>query len=129
MKPDPLTVHDNGALRGDRGEVPREPFQLSLRHRARRHASVGAISLHDIKSYLNEPELAELVIAGDILREDFPTIAPAGLARPGAQEFSRHDGERLPVTRTGGRLVGSISKTDLILALAEQAGQEPAPPA
>ena len=35
---------------------------------------VGAISLHDIKSYLNTPELAKVVIAGDLLRELFPVV-------------------------------------------------------
>jgi CBS domain len=28
---------------------------------------LGAVSLHDIKSYLNAPELAKVVIAGDLL--------------------------------------------------------------
>ena len=36
--------------------------------------------------------------------------------------FSRHDGERLPVTRDfeDRTLVGSISKSDVLLALSEQ---------
>ena len=37
---------------------------------------LGAVSLHDIKPYLGEPDLAELVIANDILREDFPRLGP-----------------------------------------------------
>src|SRR5205085_9983846 len=31
-----------------------------------------AVSLHDIKNYLNTPELAKVVIAGDLLRDSFP---------------------------------------------------------
>jgi len=82
----------------------------------------GVISLHDIKSYLNDPELAQLVIARDILQEGFPTIVPEASLATALERFSHHDGERLPVTssRNGQRLLGSISKTDLLLALTEQ---------
>ena len=88
----------------------------------------GVISLHDIKSYLSSPELAGLVIARDILRDTFPTIAPEASLAQALSRFSRHDGERLPVTSgdMARRLVGSISKSDLILTLAEQARTEPA---
>jgi CIC family chloride channel protein len=80
----------------------------------------GVIALHDIKSYLNDPDLASLVIARDILQEAFPTILPEDSLATALERFSRHDGERLPVTTSGnGRtLVGSISKSDLLLALA-----------
>ena len=86
------------------------------------HRFKGAISLHDVKNYLNEPELAHVVIARDIVREQFPVLGPDESLTDALNVFSRHDGERLPVMdnfedRT---LVGSISKTDLILALAEQ---------
>jgi CIC family chloride channel protein len=82
----------------------------------------GAIALHDIKAYLHQPELAELVIARDIAREDFPSIAPETTLAEALSRFSHHDGERLPILdqTTGGKLLGTISKSDLILALAEQ---------
>ena len=82
----------------------------------------GAISLHDVKNYLNDPELAGIVIARDILRDQFPTLAPEESLTDALNVFSRHDGERLPVMNNfeDRELVGSISKTDLILALAEQ---------
>ena len=83
---------------------------------------MGAISLHDIKNYLNDPELASLVIARDIVREGFPTLARDETLTEALGVFSHHDGERLPVTDNGEErtLVGSISKTDVLLALAEQ---------
>ncbi len=82
----------------------------------------GAISLHDIKSYLNDPELANIVIARDIVQEGFPTLAPEESLSEALGVFSHHDGERLPVTSNfeDRTLVGSISKTDVLLALAEQ---------
>ena len=65
-------------------------------------------------------ELAEVVIAGDILRGDMPVIHPAASLNEALDRFARHVGERLPVVtdqRTQ-RLVGSLAKTDVILALA-----------
>jgi chloride channel protein, CIC family len=81
---------------------------------------LGAVSLHDIKNYLNAPELAELVIAQDIMREPFPTIEPSASLNEALERFAHHDGERLPVVTNSkeGKLVGSISKTDIILAIA-----------
>jgi CIC family chloride channel protein len=83
----------------------------------------GAVSLHDIKSYLNEPDLSELVIARDIMREDFQTIGSGATLAEALDQFLHHDGERLPVVDSEKRLVGSISKTDIILALAERGGE------
>jgi chloride channel protein, CIC family len=81
----------------------------------------GVVSLHDVKSYLSQPDLAEIILARDIMHEQFPTIAPEKSLAEALERFSRHDGERLPVVAGGehGQLVGSISKTDLLLALAE----------
>lgn len=80
----------------------------------------GAISLHDIKNYLNDPDLAGLVIARDIMRDSFPTVAPYDSVAEALGKFSRHDGERLPVTDTNAQLFGTVSKTDVLLALAER---------
>ena len=82
---------------------------------------LGAVSLHDIKNFLNAPELAKVVIAGDILREHFPVVAPDATLIEALERFTHHDGERLPVvSRSNGyeQLIGSVSKTDVILALA-----------
>jgi CIC family chloride channel protein len=81
---------------------------------------LGAVSLHDIKNYLNAPELARVVIADDLLHGQFPVVTSASTLSHALEIFTTHDGERLPVV-TDARdreLVGSISKTDLILALA-----------
>jgi len=87
----------------------------------------GAVALHDIKSYLNEPELADLVIARDIARDEFPTIHPDATLAETLARFTHHDGERLPILdgEDGRTLVGTISKNDLILALTEQTKQTP----
>ena len=79
---------------------------------------LGAVSLHDIKSYLNTPELAKVVIAGDLLHDSFPLVRANASLIEALERFSHHDGERLPVVSHDRHLVGSISKTDVILALA-----------
>lgn len=81
---------------------------------------LGVVSLHDIKPYLAEPDLAELVIARDILREDFPRVAPDQLLTEALAGFLGIVAERLPVVDHDGLLRGSLAKGDLLLALVER---------
>jgi CIC family chloride channel protein len=78
---------------------------------------LGVVALHDIKPYLQQPELAGIVVAADILRDDFPTVRPEQTLGEGLQRFLGQAGERLPVVDAAGRLVGSLSKGDLLLSL------------
>ncbi|MDD5262541.1 MAG: CBS domain-containing protein [Methylacidiphilales bacterium] len=74
-----------------------------------------------MKPYLNEELLAGSVIAVDMMREDFPILNPGQQLAGALRVFSRHDGERIPVVNneTERKLVGVISKTDLLLSLVE----------
>jgi len=82
---------------------------------------LGVVSLHDIKPYLNNPEMADVIIAEDILREDFPTVTPNTPLTQALETFAHYDGERLPVLQEADhKLLGRISKSDLILAIAER---------
>ncbi|MCX6951664.1 MAG: ClcB-like voltage-gated chloride channel protein [Verrucomicrobia bacterium] len=81
---------------------------------------LGVVSLHDIKPYLGEPDLAELVIARDILHEDFPRVAPDQPLVTALAGFLGIVAERLPVVAADGILQGSLSKGDLLLALVEK---------
>src|SRR3984957_11046946 len=86
---------------------------------------LGAISLHDVKTFLDRPELESVVIAADIMDEDFPRVSPMQGMGEALHKFSEAKSERLPVidNLNSKRLIGSISKTDLILHLAgEQSG-------
>jgi CIC family chloride channel protein len=91
---------------------------------------VGAISLHDVKEFLNAAELSEHVIADDLVRRDFPALHPDTSLAEAMRAFSHHPGDRLPVVSDDERreLLGSISKNDVILAVAERgiADDEPA---
>jgi len=82
---------------------------------------LGAVALHDIKPYLGDADLAGLVIANDIMREDFPRIGPDQSLSDALGGFLGQPLERLPVIDPDtGKLLGSLSKSDLLLALVEK---------
>jgi len=85
---------------------------------------LGAISLHDVKTFLDRPELESVVIAADIMDEDFPRVSTAQGMNEALHQFSAARSERLPVVDSlhSKRLIGSISKTDIILHLAGEQG-------
>jgi CIC family chloride channel protein len=82
---------------------------------------LGAVSLHDIKPYLGDTDLARLVITSDITREEFPRIGPEQSLSDALGAFLGQTIERLPVVEPStGELIGSLSKSDLLLALVEK---------
>ncbi|MDQ2918595.1 MAG: chloride channel protein, partial [Verrucomicrobiota bacterium] len=117
MKPDPLTVPLTSSFAeiGAKFVATRFNYIYVTDH----DRFQGAISLHDIKNYLNSPELAAVVIARDLVHDWFPFLTPDATLTEALDRFSEHEGERLPVVSAGDkRLLGSIAKTDVILALA-----------
>jgi CIC family chloride channel protein len=80
---------------------------------------VGAISLHDVKEYLDEDEDIDALIAGDLVRHDFPSITAGDSLARAVQAFEQSQSERLPVVGSADdpRLRGSLAKTDLLLYL------------
>lgn len=82
---------------------------------------VGVVSLHDIKPFLGQPEIATGVLATDIVREEFPTIPPNAQLSEALSAFTQHPVERLPVVADDGsrRLLGSLAKNDLLVALTD----------
>jgi CIC family chloride channel protein len=116
MKPNPLTISPTTGFSEIAEKFVATHFNyLYVTDHGR---FIGAVSLHDIKSYLNTPELAKVVIAGDLLRDSFPLVRASASLIEALERFSRHDGERLPVVSHDRELVGSIAKTDVILAIA-----------
>jgi CIC family chloride channel protein len=81
---------------------------------------VGAIALHDIKPYLADASVAGLVLARDIVIEDFPRVRPEASLTDALAAFVGVTAERLPVVDAGGVLRGSLAKSDLLLAMIEQ---------
>lgn len=84
---------------------------------------LGAVSLHDIKAHLGEEAIADILIASELLHDDMPLVSEGDTLTRSLERFLEFDGERLPVVsdpRTR-RLVGSVAKNDLLLALADRA--------
>jgi CIC family chloride channel protein len=125
LKPDPLAVLETARFREIGQDFIRHRFNYLYVVDPARHFK-GAISLHDIKAYLNDPALADLVIARDVMRFDFPMIDRETSIRDALQRFSEHEGERLPVVANAesAELIGTVSKTDLILALAHRDSEQ-----
>jgi len=83
---------------------------------------VGVISLHDIKSYLDHPELESLVISQDVMWDDSPCLRPEMSLAEALDLFGRADSERLPVTDENSGFLGVVTKTDVLLFLAGRPG-------
>ncbi|MBS0633557.1 MAG: ClcB-like voltage-gated chloride channel protein [Verrucomicrobia bacterium] len=82
---------------------------------------LGVVALHDIKPYLGDADLTALVIASDIMREDFPKVGPEQTLSEALGSFLGVTAERLPVVDPADdRLLGSLAKGDLLLALVEK---------
>jgi CIC family chloride channel protein len=119
IRRDPITLPPNAIF----AEIEKSFLQNRYQHIyivGKEMAFLGAVSLHDIKEFLDQPELGNMVIAADIMKEDFPRISPQQPMADALEKFSEVDAERLPVVDSldSQRLIGSISKTDIMLHLA-----------
>lgn len=79
---------------------------------------VGVVSLHDIKPYLDQPELEGVLIAYDVMREEPVRLLPSQTMSDALDAFNASDMERLPVTGQGGAFLGSLTRGDVLLFLA-----------
>ena len=82
---------------------------------------LGSVEAEDVAAFARNKELAQAVLAMDVLRNDMPTL-PADMHLPEALGiFSRpHCGESLAlVNPDNDHLLGVVNKTDLYLVLSE----------
>src|ERR1700736_3490578 len=119
IKRDPLTLPQNATFAQIAQTFVQHQFQHIYIVDGQRKL-LGAVSLHQVKAFLDRPELETVVVAGDIMDESFPSISPLHSTAEALKKFSETRSERLPVVDnpTLQRLIGSISKTDIILHLA-----------
>jgi chloride channel protein, CIC family len=116
---DPLTLPTNATF----ADIAKIFVQHRLQHIyiiGKDKQFLGAVSLHDVKEFLDRPELAQMLIAADLMNENFPRISPSQGMGEALEKFSEVRSERLPVVESLStlRLIGSISKTDIMLYLA-----------
>ncbi|MCI4371143.1 MAG: CBS domain-containing protein, partial [Thermoplasmata archaeon] len=75
VRVDPITLPKNATFAQIAETFVQHRFQhIYITDKERR--LLGAISLHDVKTFLDRPELESVVIAADIMNEDFPRISP-----------------------------------------------------
>lgn len=84
---------------------------------------VGAISLHDF-ALLPRPQGEEKQAPwpATLLKADYPRVTHNMATWQVIETFANHPGERLPVLDDDGRLLGYITKTDLVLIFQERLG-------
>lgn len=116
MTPDTGTLSPNATF----GEVARAFLQSrhEFLHIVHDNRFLGVVSLHDIKPYLDQPELESLLIARDVMRDDFTRLQPDQTMNEALELFGQAEAERLPVTAITGELLGAVTKTDVLLFLA-----------
>lgn len=116
MSPDPATLGPDAVF----GDVARAFLQS--RHTFLNVVDdgrfLGVISLHDIKSYLDQPDLESLLIARDVMREDHPSLNKNETMYEALGQFGRTESDRLPVTGPGNTFLGTVTRTDILLFLA-----------
>ncbi len=107
------------------GQGVRELEQAFLRHRWQ-HVYVldddkrflGAISLYDLAPLLRGT--VHQAWPAQLLRTDFPRVSDVTPSWQVLETFAKHPGERLPVLDAAGRLLGYVTKTDVVLMFRER---------
>jgi CIC family chloride channel protein len=81
---------------------------------------LGAISFHDIKRAIEQPEALTAVLAHDLMVPVGTVVSKDERLHRATQLFAQSDNERLPVVDEAGRLLGVLSKRDLMAVYAQE---------
>jgi CIC family chloride channel protein len=124
MKKDPLSVRETSRFGAVATALAAHTFKY-LYVVAEDGRFLGSIALQDLKPFLQDQDLPQVVIALDLMRDDIPVLTADASLKESLEIFARHDGERLPVIDNlkDRKLVGSLAKTDVLLTLAHGVGR------
>jgi CIC family chloride channel protein len=122
MKRDPLRVNETANFADIAATLAKHTFK-HLYVVDPQGRFLGAIALQDLKPFLQDKDLPQVVIALDLMHDDIPVLTGSASLKECLEIFSRHDGERLPVLDNAQdrRLIGALAKTDVLLTLAHGA--------
>ncbi len=81
---------------------------------------LGAISLHDIKQWLDQPEMLTAVLAHDLMVPVGTVVRKDERLHQATRLFAGSEFERLPVVDDDGRLLGVLAKRDLLAVYAQE---------
>jgi CIC family chloride channel protein len=123
MKKDPFCVTETAGFEQIAGALASHTFKHLYVVDANRRF-LGAIALQDLKPFLQDRDLPQVVIALDLMHDDIPVLTGDASLKESLEIFGRHDGERLPVVDNpkDRRLIGALPKTDVLLTLAHGVG-------
>jgi CIC family chloride channel protein len=119
VRPDPPCVHPEDSLATVAAAFATHRFQfLYVIDDAGQY--LGAISLHDLRAWLDQHPDGMANLAQTLLHSNLPTLAPDLTVEAALTRFAQHRGERLPVIDAQGRIAGAVAKTDVMLELQER---------
>ncbi|HEY2289108.1 MAG TPA: chloride channel protein [Thermoanaerobaculia bacterium] len=125
MRPDPQTLRRGEAY----SEVVRK-FLATPRQRlfvvGDDSRLLGAVSLHDIKYALENPETLTAVVALDLMTPVDRVIHLDERLHLATEIFAQSDYERLPVVDDTGKFLGILAKRDLLAVYAQEVVGRPA---
>ncbi len=87
---------------------------------------LGAVSLHDIKHLLENPQGLTAVVAHDLMIPAGDVIQQGERLHRATEIFAKSDFERLPVVDDAGKLLGVLAKRDLLAVYAQEVLGRPA---
>jgi len=87
---------------------------------------LGAVSLHDIKHALENPQGLTAVVAHDLMIPAGDVIQQGERLHRATEIFAKSDFERLPVVDDAGKLLGVLAKRDLLAVYAQEVLGRPA---
>ncbi len=119
MKPPPVVVHENTPFEEVARVFATAPYRhlpvVTLQNELR-----GLIALREVENQLQNHQSSQWATAASLMRTDLELVTPGASLPDALEAFSRYRGETLPVVKalSDRILVGYLSKTDLLLALA-----------
>lgn len=113
---------------GMRQGQPLRDVEAAFLHQRRAHLYVvddggrfvGALPLHDLTALLRAGADPAMPWPESLLQRDFPSVTATAPVWQVTETFARHAWERLPVVDDSGRLLGYLTKSDLMLLFRDQ---------
>ena len=77
----------------------------------------GSIALNHMKLFLGDHALQHLSASMVFMEDDLPTVTPDTALTEALEALVKHEADRLPIVDPNRKLVGEITKSDVLLAL------------